>query len=727
MHDHPTPPLAGEPAHTEPVHAELASRLAARSGELSVAITPVELVMQRGRQRQRRRGTAAGMLAVVAVCGTTITAVNLLSQPTEQRVSGATTPGDSADDSATTAAAGTQADAAPVSDVPAPIAGAINLVESNLVWNRVDPDSAEALGGTGFAMAGNGPFVAWSTAAGVPDNYTPTLYRSDDGQSWQAVIDGPGVSGGSLAEYGGRFYAFGTTPAAAAIPGARSDAGLATSDDGGLTWSTTVLPLDVTALAALDGVSSVGVSTMSITAGPLGVLAAVRVQPTIAWDELLPAEALTNGWGLDANGVLVYAPSPCVELGQVPTTIPGGPIAAPPVATLTTVTEPADVATATTVIRPATTTAAVDCVSTTATTTVGTTVTTIVDGATGDSTAAQPVGPEVVDTISWAELGIAPEAALALLDNQPRFFLAADGVTFEEVDAPVTGAEGSAIGDLRLASLPDRFVAWVATFRRSDGSPSSQLLESTDGRTWTDAGPVPVEYPDSLVALDGRLVLTGDGPDGGTDVATREADGTWTVVSMSALTVPSDGVQTSFGIGSISVGSTGITAIGTLFVDPVAEIGGVQFTRDGVVVSAADATFSNITFTDAATGSEIGRLEQGVGSSPLVEVSPTSGNVAIRLAEGGAVVATFTQEDLQLGLYGDLYSDAAPPDIYVVHSTDGVNWSRERLSDIAGAAISGTGGIRTTDTQVIVAANLADATTPGGAPRQVLLIGTPRI
>ena len=56
-----------------------------------------------------------------------------------------------------------------------------------------------------------------------------------------------------------------------------------------------------------------------------------------------------------------------------------------------------------------------------------------------------------------------------------------------------------------------------------------------------------------------------------------------------------------------------------------------------------------------------------------------------------------------------------------MHSTDGVAWSRESLSDLVGSADRGTGGMRLTDTQIIVAANLAGQQNADGTPKQILL------
>ena len=70
--------------------------------------------------------------------------------------------------------------------------------------------------------------------------------------------------------------------------------------------------------------------------------------------------------------------------------------------------------------------------------------------------------------------------------------------------------------------------------------------------------------------------------------------------------------------------------------------------------------------------------------------------------------------------------EGSPPAFFVLHSADGVNWSRDRLDDLAGAPVAGLGGLRVTDGKVIVAAHLADELNEFGKLKQVLLVGTPK-
>ena len=184
----------------------------------------------------------------------------------------------------------------------------------------------------------------------------------------------------------------------------------------------------------------------------------------------------------------------------------------------------------------------------------------------------------------------------------------------------------------------------------------------------------------------------------------------------------SDGAKATLGSGGIVVGPTGISLLAMLYVDPVAEMGGVDVIHDGITMHADDYT-GNFRFLDE-DGTELGRVESYNTASGLVEIDQQTGATMVRRAEGGAVAATFTFQDFNDGV-GPINTNTTPT-TFVMHSIDGVNWSREALSDLAGVPIFGTGGVRLTDTQIIVAANVAGAQNPDGTPTQTLLIGTPQ-
>jgi hypothetical protein len=202
-------------------------------------------------------------------------------------------------------------------------------------------------------------------------------------------------------------------------------------------------------------------------------------------------------------------------------------------------------------------------------------------------------------------------------------------------------------------------------------------------------------------------------------VAVRSPDGSWTSVDLDDLRLPADGVKTSLYTGSLAASPTGISMIATIIVDPIAEVGGVDVTRNGITMHAPDWQ-GNFTFLDSS-GTEIGKVVDGQPSG-LVEPNPEAGGYVVR-DDAGTEIATFDYDDLSQAAEE---SGVVVQRSFVIHSTDGVSWSREALTDLAGEPVSGTGGVRLTDTQVIVAVNVTGQQNPDGTPKQVLLVATPR-
>ena len=150
MNSDPTPDQV--PDHS------VARQLADQAARLDVGAPMLEVVMQRGHQRQQRRRTALGVMAVTSVCAATIVSINVLSRPADH---GHAVTAPIVDDSTP-------------NDTPPNGTGAsttAHLVDSTLVWNRVDPDAAEALslfsGYNTDRIAGDGPFVALVDGAGA--------------------------------------------------------------------------------------------------------------------------------------------------------------------------------------------------------------------------------------------------------------------------------------------------------------------------------------------------------------------------------------------------------------------------------------------------------------------------------------------------------------------------------------------------------------------------------
>lgn len=678
------------PSPHDPQLAPLTEHLASTAATLDVGHPAVDAVIARALHRRRQTRRAVGVASVVAIAGLTVTSITWLSRPAQQRITGASPGSAQSDDSAVSPpndpapSDPTPTDAEPADPAPsdpAPGTGDVSLiVPSNLVWNIIEPDSAEAIAtadyGDGRRVVGDGPFLALSTSPGTRDDYEPMLWRSDDGISWQQVATPPDVVGRTIAAGGGRFFTLGTTPASADA-GRISDAGVASSDDGGLTWTTNVLPIDTSAFDGHQGVTSVGVMTQSIAAGPEGVVVAAAVYPNVDFDSILPDDAATNGFNVTREGLQVYAATSCSS--------------------------------------PSTATTAVVAVNAPASTVVG-------GAGESDDAGDAPCtsGPPIDRTIAWSDLGVGQSVIDAMLSSGLQLFASGDGVTFERVLMPTV--DGETVSSVKLAHLDDGFVMTVGT---NEGGPGNgTVFESPDGgRSWSYDGVAPLVWPMSFDGDGDRLVVVGSTPDGNLSqnaVAVRTGD-TWTVTVLDDLLTPDDGVITTMAAFNPVVASSGITLSAALIVDPVAEIGGAEMARDGVVLRAED-TSGRFQVLDETTRDEIGTMTYWSDTTGPVTLSQVDGSIDV-LADDGSVRAHFTQEDLSDLTYGPGIPQI-PVETLVLHSSDGVHWSRESLSDIAGREVVSTAGIRVSGSQIVIAANTGERN-PDASPRQVLLIGTP--
>ncbi len=653
----------------------IADRISDRAAHIELGPPMLDVVVARGRQRDHRRRAAVGITAVVGICAGSIAAISVLSRPADpDRIAAAPT----ADSTAVTSAASTvPAPSVPAPSVPDGVAPSVDLVASPFVWNRVDPDSSEAINvstGADSTIAGTGPFVAWSTAPAVSDDYSGVLWRSDDGLRWEQVAAPPPVTGRNVTAANGRFLTYGTSPATSA--GRKSDLAIGMSDDGGRTWTTDRLPLDTSDLLAEAGVDSVGVWTTSIAATSDVVLVSAQITANIDLQSKLPAGTFDRPWTSSEAGIEVPEGDTCAEIS--PTTVSYG---------------------------------------------------TGAPGTVGSDASASTIATACTyRTYTWADLGISARAARTWMHPEVRMLASTDGRTFTEID-PSGILDGAT--DVRLIALDDSFVA-SATLLESDGATVTMLFSSADGRAWTEIGVVPMTWTDSFGAVGERLVVTGyDNTASSQVVAVRDEAGTWSTTLLNGFVLPGDGVKASMGVGSIAVGPNGISMIGALFVDQVAEIGGVTLSKNGITVAMSDDSYNHQVIDDAtgqvlATVTNDGDPVRSSSNPDLVvgtngEDGPT---FEVRREAGGEVVMTYTFEDLATAVATATRDQHVGPTVFLLHSVDGMSWSRESLDEIAGQPVTGTGGIRLTDSGVIVAANLAAERNPNGTPKQILLIAT---
>lgn len=671
---------------SDPRSHDLADRLARRAGTIDLGPPMVEVVVARGRRRRQRRRAVVGVAAVAGVCAASVVAIETLSRPSSEG-SIVAAPVGTEEATATTITVSSEPEVAttiagPIDTLPA---APITTVDSPFVWNRVDPGSSEAVtvfwGGPEPTMAGSGPFVAWSTSPGVTDSYSQVMWRSDDGIRWEQVTDTPRIGSRSVAERNGRFFAYGTTPATASS-GRKSDLALGVSDDGGRTWDTKMLPIDTSALAAEPGVASVGVNATSIATSAAGVLVSAQISASIDFLSLLPPEYRDGGFEYDDTGITMRSGA-CLS---TVTTVTGYGTVAEPASTIPADTTPAGTEPATSV----------------------------------------PVGAPGCpsERFTWADLGVSEIAARASLSPETRVFLSTDGETFEEIDAPA--ASDTWIG-LRFTAFGDGFAA-VTAESNADGSTTSTLWFSDDGRTWTDGGVLPVGYPEAMGTVGDRLVVAGwNWTMNRQYLAVRDAAGTWTTTELAGFALPSDGRLVTVNASHVSITDAGISIIGWLYADPIAEVGGVSFTKDGITVFIDDMS-QNQRVVDAATGELLGAVGPGGGTSEggLITQRPDDGVYEVRREPGGEIVTTYSYTDIEQLITEVGGYDPSNSTLLFLHSPDGITWSRESLDDLAGAPVSSSGGIRVADGQVLVAVNLRDDRNPNGTAKQAVLVATPK-
>lgn len=623
--------------------------------DLDVPTVGVAAVRRRGNVRKHRlRAGVATASAVLLVAGGIVVIQRLGTEPALTTGPAAAS---STDDVITSSPIDTIATATTaVAAAPGATGQPVNRIDSAFVWNAIEPGSAEAVSGLvfGLPVTENAPYFAWSTAPGPTTGveYTPTLYRSDDGIHWTPSAGGtftePQVSKRGLVSQNGAMFAFGTAAATAAIPqGGAGDAVVDISNDGGATWQTEVLPLDLRSLAATDGVGSVGMSGGIAAAN--GIVVAVAL-PFVSWDaQQAGRELIVLGEGAYE---MIY---PNCEGGSscnpTPTTVSGNGLRTADTATIST--EPVQYAE--------------DSVRT------------------------------LSELIPFDELGIDPASVAAT--RTPRAFVSTDGATFAEVEfPPLPDATVSNGGDMRVFSAGGAFYVTQTITTFDPAAPAGAryvnahlLYRSTDGTTWQQVGGTADSGAVELLGVmdDGTVVGRTYASDR-TVLITTSADGeAWQAHDLLPLVDPGDGQIVYVDLWAVSVNEQGITAIGIVANDPIAEAGGRSLERDGVRLEVRSSRTGDLRAYDSDTGAEISQELRSYGDN---------GDMSV-LNDDRTTRATFTAGDQQRLQNPNL---ATLRTKVLLHSDDGVNWSRENLDDLSGSAEAGPGFIQTVDGKLLV-------------------------
>jgi hypothetical protein len=381
---------------------------------------------------------------------------------------------------------------------------AASVVASPFDWTVVSPRSG--LGYSASSAELDGAVYRLSTAPGPADpnatSYEQRLYRSDDGAEWAEVPLPAGLHTSWLAASDGTLYAVGTAPAG----GGTRDLVVATSRDGAATWTNVTIPADVADLEARFP-GQVVISQPTVAAqDATHLVASVVVSATPDVAALLPGVADPEaGWTTSPEGVTLFHMVPCEDSKATCQTAP--------VST------------------------SVDASGRTVTTTAG---------------EPQPMVPQEGESYTWDELGLAPELR-ELVGGRTYLYVSDDGATFTRADLPATSGFGG-----QLLATDDGYLLVSTDYGTVS---STQVLQSADGHTWTDAGKLTGTLQSMgilggrpAVALYGELSLT---------VQVLQSDGTWLPLD---LTQAIDGGTPS--VVDLAFGPLGVAALVWIDDDP---------------------------------------------------------------------------------------------------------------------------------------------------------------
>ena len=127
--------------------------------------------------------------------------------------------------------------------------------------------------------------------------------------------------------------------------------------------------------------------------------------------------------------------------------------------------------------------------------------------------------------------------------------------------------------------------------------------------------------------------------------------------------------------------------------------------------------------TDIATGAELGRFDgrtPGDDSAVLTYATDSSGGFRL-LSPDGTVRVRFTAADIQ-GLSQQQASVATKT--VLLHSTDGMNWSRDDVKPLVGFDSSGATRVQVTDSNVLISMVNINGRDAEGIVKTVVLVGT---
>jgi hypothetical protein len=726
------------PLDNSDLDARIGAHLRAEAGGVTVPPATATTAIGIARRHRRRRHAAVAFGGAAAIALASITTVRVMDGSADRQVI-----------------------------VGSPVNSA-EVVESDLEWT-----TSPAPIGLGYAMTtardGNTMYALSTEPGQQPDGVLAkqALYRSTDGRTWLSTMLSEDLRVSGLAANAGAIYAVGTAPSANPPVGTKHDPGevvVATSRDGGASWTRSALPVDLGAVEAFT--SGRPFVHAEAAVGASGVVVLANVQGHVDPKKILPASAdYSWGWRVDLDGLLLARPTEAQIEAYVASRCGPGP------STISDTLNPQG--------------GHVTC---------------------GRGSSAHYLSPQEGDMAgpdgqkyTWVELGVDAQTAVAL-GGTPLAFRSTDGVSFAPatLDAPSGWATG-------LVALPKGFVAALNT--ASAENSGIGMMWSADGSNWTPTTSIVDSYPVQLANWRGQAVLISQAVSGETVTAHTSVDGlNWTDTDLASVLDLPRGAQLQ--VEASGTGGLGLVLGIATRVDVIAQRGGVTITHGDVtlrlnnrqgsataLVGGSEIASSTSIFSPTRSGRLVMRTPSG-STEPVVDVLGTAGetlatfslaeittamrgvdaasvetlvtppvgqittlapttaapnsidtalpNAGIdstvatraslrRQADPGAsaeptVVATTTATTappIRLGNFAGM--DDSLTEHFLLRSIDGQKWSKVKLADIVGQRVVSVSNIVVTDERIVATVTLPDPT--GAAPiasQRTLVIATPK-
>ncbi len=467
------------------------------------------------------------------------------------------------------------------------VSHASSVTASPLDWSLVEPSTG--LGSNrSSALTDDGALYSLSTAPGVPESdadwlgHPATLYRSVDGAEWTPVELPGDFWASSLAGAGNRLYAVGTAPA-----GGGSAYRVASSDDGGATWSTVEVPAALTELQERYP-DEIEASPPSIAVHDGTVVVSASVAGMLDVEARLPdGVALPNaGWETTEDGVTFLSDECMVAEVERDAT------AAPEL--------PADPA----------------CFSPT--------TVTLADPASSDPGNSDPGDSEEQQSYTWADLGVDDELRDLIVNGRDFLFVSRDGGEFAPADLGDVASTGG-----QVVAADDGFTLFLRNGTGAYGT--TTVLKSADGTAWEPAGELS-GYLSSAGTVGGRPAAATSGQEG-TAVNLAQADGSWLAIDpLTAL----DGQPQQASTGQVAFGPLGWAA--TVWEDAADGADGAAGST--AVVHSVDGTSLSVVPLDDVLD---------VPPYATLDVSVTADAVIVRVTNPDGDLTTISPQSVVVG------------------------------------------------------------------------------